>query len=65
VRNYNFCWAAFLFIVCLGVSSAYAISIESTGSRYEPGGVRYFFTVTTFGGVVTWSVMTGVQSYVI
>lgn len=42
------CWAAFLFLLCLVVSSAKAVTIESTGSQYEPGGVRYYFTITSF-----------------
>lgn len=40
-----FCW-----LICAASHTAYAVSIESTGSQYEPGGVRYFFTVTQWEG---------------
>ena len=43
-------WAALLFVLYLVVNTAHAVSIESTGSRYESGGVRYFFTVTSWEG---------------
>lgn len=42
--------AVLILLLCLVVNTTYAVSIESTGSRYEPGGVRYYFTVTSWEG---------------
>lgn len=44
------CRAAFLLLICLITNTAHAVSIVSTGSRYESGGVRYYFTVTQWEG---------------
>lgn len=50
LSSYRLFGAVFLFLVCLVANTADAVSIKSTGSRYEPGGVRYFFTVTGWLG---------------
>jgi len=43
-------WAALLFLLCLVGSAAHAVTIQSTRSQYEVGGVRYYFTVTSWEG---------------
>jgi hypothetical protein len=43
-------WAALLFLLCFVVNTAHAISIEFNKSQYEPGGARYYFTVTSWEG---------------
>jgi hypothetical protein len=43
-------WAALLFLLCFVVNAAHAISIEFNKSQYEPGGARYYFTVTSWEG---------------
>ncbi|HDZ3441791.1 hypothetical protein I5K02_27980 [Pseudomonas aeruginosa] len=43
----KFLIATFCFAL---VQGAFAVNFVSTDSRYEPGGVRYFFTVTEWGG---------------
>lgn len=45
-------WAALLLLLCLMANVAHAVSIQSTRSQYEPGGVRYYFTVTAWEGAV-------------
>lgn len=39
-----------MLLTCLTTNIAHAVSIESTGSRYENGGTRYYFTVTSWEG---------------
>ncbi|MHC2144552.1 MrpH family fimbial adhesin [Pseudomonas sp. 210_17 TE3656] len=43
-------WTALLFLLCFVVNAAHAISIEFNKSQYEPGGARYYFTVTSWEG---------------
>jgi hypothetical protein len=43
-------WAALFFLLCFVVNAAHAISIEFNKSQYEPGGARYYFTVTSWVG---------------
>jgi hypothetical protein len=43
-------WAALFFLLCFVVNAAHAISIEFNKSQYEPGGARYYFTVTSWEG---------------
>ena len=40
------CSSALLSVLLLDTKSANAVAIESTEAQYEPGGVRFFFTVS-------------------
>jgi len=50
VSKNKFYWPAFLYLLWFVTKTANAVSIEFTGSRYEFGGVRYYFTVTAWEG---------------
>lgn len=47
-KRWRFYWAALIFLLCSVTGAAHAVLIETTGARYESGGVRYYFTVTSW-----------------
>lgn len=49
MKFYRFYRVASIFLLFLMVDTAFAISIVSTKSVYEPAGTRYYFTVSNWG----------------